>query len=118
MVGGGSFRIKECVMKPFGMLVSALVLCGWMSGVGSDEKAERPLDKDFLIKVASCSNAEIQISKLADGRAQSAKVKEFATTLVKDHQAAYDRMADLLKNRKVGVVAGLEKETREEVSRL
>jgi putative membrane protein len=106
-------------MKLFGNLSAVLILGGlavaWTRG---GEKTARPLDKDFLVKVATCNNAEIEVSKLADKRANSAQVKEFATMLVKEHKAAYDKLGDLLKNRKIGVVAGLEKESREEIKRL
>lgn len=105
-------------MKNVCMFLSALVVSGFAIGARGDEKTDRPLDNEFLIKVASCSNAGIQISKLANKRSESTEVKEFATTMVKDHQAAYDQLAELLKNRKVGVLAGLEKETREEITRL
>jgi putative membrane protein len=79
---------------------------------------DRPLDKDFLVKVATCNNAEIEVSKLAAKRSGSADVKEFATMLGKDHKAAYDKLGDLIKNRKVGVAAGLEKSTRDEIKKL
>lgn len=109
---------KERIMKKVGMLLSALVLCGLTGDTKGGEKTERPLDREFLIKVASCSNAEIQVSKLARSRSESTQVKDYATTMVKDHQAAYDQLGGLLKNRKIGVLAGLEKETRDELSRL
>jgi putative membrane protein len=38
--------------------------------------------------------------------------------LIKDHKAAYDQLGTILKNRKLGVVTGLEKETRDELKRL
>jgi len=77
-----------------------------------------PLDKDFLVKVASCNNAEIEIAKVAEKRASAPAVRDFATTIVKDHQTAFSKLGDLMKNRKVGVVAGLEKATRDEIARL
>jgi putative membrane protein len=82
------------------------------------QKGEQPLDKDFLVKAATCNNAEIEISKLADNRSKSAQVKEFANTLVKDHKAAFEKTGELLKAHKLGVVTGLEKDTKDEISRL
>jgi len=105
-------------MKLLGNLMAVLVLCGFAIGTNAGEKSARPLDKDFLVKVATCNNAEIEIGKLADKRANSDQVKDFATMLVKDHKAAYDKLGDLLKNRKIGVAAGLEKETRDDIKRL
>jgi putative membrane protein len=105
-------------MKRFGTLLAALLVYVLIGGSQAGEKTARPLDKDFLIKVASAHNAEIEISKLADKHAGSADVKDFANMLVKEHKSAYDQMGELLKNRKIGVVAGLEKETRDELKRL
>jgi putative membrane protein len=82
------------------------------------EKAERPIDRDFLIKVANANQAEIQYSQLADKRASSNQVKDFASMLVKDHKGAGDKLADLLKGRKLAIVTGLDKDTRDEASRL
>jgi putative membrane protein len=105
-------------MKLIGSFVALLVAGGFVASTHAGEKSERPLDKDFLVKVATCNNAGIQISKLADSRAASSQVKEFATTIVKDHKAAGDQLADLLKGRKLAIVAGFDKETKDEVSRL
>src|SRR5204863_112868 len=109
---------KELLMKLLSKLLAIVVIAGVAAGTGAGEKGERPLDKDFLVKVASCNNAEIEVGKLADKRSNSADVKDFATMLVKDHKAAYDKLGDLFKNRKIGIVTGLEKETRDEIKRL
>jgi len=84
----------------------------------ADDKSARPIDNDFLINVATCNQAEVEYAKLADKRAGSAKVKDFAASLLDEHKTANDKLAELLKTRKVGVVAGLEKETRDKVQRL
>src|SRR5438128_1335035 len=90
-----------------------VIYLAWMGAGGNTtgKKDNRALDNDFLIKVATSSQAEIDYGKLADSRA-SADVKDFADTLVKDHRALYDQMAELLKTRKVGVIAGTEKEVK------
>ena len=97
--------------------ITAGVLWASAGYVRSDD-APKPLDNEFLIKAATANHAEIEISKLADRHASSSQVKTFADRLVKDHQAVYRELAELLKNRKVGVVAGLEKDTRDELKRL
>lgn len=99
------------------LFLAALVFCVVGRTLGGG-KTNRPIDNDFLIKVATCNHAEVEYAKLADKRAGSAKVKDFAANLVGDHKTANDKLAELLKTRKVGVVAGLEKETREKVQRL
>jgi len=88
------------------------------NGARGDDTANLPLDDNFLIKVATCENAEIETGKLADKHAASPKVKEFGAQMVREHQQNYDKMATVIKNRKIGVVAGLEKDVRAEIDRL
>jgi putative membrane protein len=104
-------------MKLIASSLVVLLVVGWTSSQGGD-KIGLPLDSDFMIKAASCNNAEIQIAKLAGRRSDSAAVKEFAERIVTDHQHAFDKLAELFKNRKVGVTAGLEKSTKDELARL
>jgi putative membrane protein len=105
-------------MKLLGTVLSVLVLIGLASGPRAGEKLDKPLDKDFLVKVASCNNAEIEISKMAERRTNSAEIKNFANMIQRDHKEAYDKLGQLIKNRNVGVAAGLEPSTREEIKRL
>jgi len=103
-------------MKQVSSLVAVAVLVAFANGSQGGEKG--PLDKDFVIKVASCNNAEIEVSKLADSRSKTTEIREFAGKLINDHKAAQDKLAELIKNRKFGVVTGLEKEAREDIKRL
>lgn len=103
-------------MKQVSSFVAVAVLVAFVNGSQGGEKG--PLDKEFVIKVASCNNAEIEISKLADSRSKTTEIREFAGKLVNDHKVAQDKLAELIKNRKFGVVAGLEKEAREDIKRL
>jgi putative membrane protein len=105
-------------MKLLGNLMAVLLGCGLTIATRAGEKTDGPLDKDFLVKAAVANNAEIEVSKLAESRANSTQVKEFAAMLKKEHKAAYDKLGDLFKNRKIGVAAGLEIETRDEIKRL
>jgi putative membrane protein len=103
-------------MKHVTMVLAAAVVGFWANCSMADER--RPLDNDFLIKAASCENAEIQFGKLAASKANSEKVKELGALMVKDHEKAYDKLAHVIKDRKIGVVAGLEKDVRAEAEKL
>jgi putative membrane protein len=87
-----------------------------IQGGGDDKKL--PLDKEFLVRAAVCNNAEIEVSKLADKRADSSLVKDYARNVQKDHQAAAEKIGDLMKVHKVGAVVGLEKDTQDAIKRL
>jgi putative membrane protein len=112
-----AFERKEFVMKRVGFLLSASVVCWLIGGARGDDPVKLPLDNDFLIKVATCNYAEIAVSKMAETQG-SPDVKAFAVHLGKSHQASYEKLAGLLKTRKVGVVSGTESETKAEIKRL
>ena len=104
-------------MKRVGILLSASVVCWLVAGARGGDPVKLPLDNDFLIKAAPCNFAVITISKMAETQG-SPDVKAFAVHVVKDHQASYEKLADLLKTRKVGVVSGTESATKAEIKHL
>lgn len=83
-----------------------------------DAAEHEALDRDFLIRAATCGNAEVKYSELAETRAGSDKVKEFARKMVKDHSRCNGRLSEYARNQKIVVVAGLEKDKRENYDRL
>jgi len=104
-------------MKLFNALLSCTVLGLFATGVRADD-AKRPLDQDFLVKASTCSNACVEVSSLAEKRAESPKVKEFAAVMVTEHKKCQDRLAEQTKNRKIAVVSGLEQETKTDIDNL
>lgn len=104
-------------MKLFSALLSVAVAGCWLSTARAADEA-RPLDDKFLIKASNCENAMIENSKLADKRAASAAVKEFAANMVIEHQKCHEKVAQVVKNRKIAIVSGLEKNFKEDNERL
>ena len=78
----------------------------------------RELDKEFLIKAAALSNAEVEYAKLAESRAADESVKELARRVRQDHEKANTELAKHAQNQKLAVLAGLEKDKRETHTRL
>lgn len=105
-------------MRRVAVFVAGVMMLNTAGVMLGGEKSEPLLDKDFLIKVANANKAEIEISKLADKRAESTQVRDYANMLVKDHKDALEQLSKLLETRKLAIVAGLNKEQQEEVSRL
>jgi putative membrane protein len=116
-VVGSDFGKKESVMKRIGIVLSAGVFALLVAGARGDGQGKLPLDNDFLVKEATCHFAVISVSKMAETQG-SPDVKSFAVQLGKDHQAAYEKLAGLLKTRKVGVVSGTEADTKATIKRL
>jgi putative membrane protein len=114
---GRFFLKKEFAMKRVGTLLSASVVCWLVAGARGDDPVKLPLDNAFLIKIATCNHAVLVMSKMAEAQG-SPDVKAFAAHLSKSHQATDDKLADLFKSRKVGVVSGTEPETKAEIQHL
>lgn len=103
-------------MKQVAILSLAIFGC-WLNTARADDQ-NRPLEENLLMKVAKCDNAIIEVSKLADTRAASPEVKGFAIELIDAHKKCHDRVAEVIKNRKIAIVSGFEKEVREDIDRL
>lgn len=96
--------------------VTLLVLAG---GINRAEEKDAPKDdREFLIKAAEAGTAEIKFSELAEDRASSSEVKEFARQMVKDHKQMSDQLSTYAKTLKIGVLAGLDKEKNATYQRL
>ncbi len=67
---------------------------------------------DFVIKAIESGHAEVKFSQLAKIKATDAKVKEFATMMVNDHEAANKKLLEQARGLKVGVVVGLNPDKR------
>jgi putative membrane protein len=91
---------------------------GLSAGLANAADEAPVLDKEFLIQAASVGHAEVEFSKLADSRASSERVKEFARRMIQEHGKANEELAKQARNQKVAVLAGLEREKRETQDRL
>jgi putative membrane protein len=83
-----------------------------------DKVKDLPLDDQYIVKALVANNAVIQKAKLVEGRSESEALKAFAKQIIEDHEKVNEKIGDLVKERKLSVVAGLEKEVREEIDRL
>jgi putative membrane protein len=80
-------------------------------GVPAPYQVNNP-DRLFVHLLASGGNAEIADARLAESRARSARVKEFARTMLRDHDEANERLADLADKARVPVPKGTDREHR------
>ena len=60
-------------------------------------------DKKFLVAAAGSGLYEVKVSELAAGKTNSAKVKEHAQMLVKDHKAANEKLQALAERKGVAL---------------
>jgi putative membrane protein len=104
-------------------LPAAILACwawtpAWADEKRPDAKGGSSLDNEFLLKAHSANNAELEYSKLVEKRSANQKVKDFAEQMLRDHREVRESLGKLFKDRKVGSVAGTEREVRDEVDRL
>jgi putative membrane protein len=66
------------------------------AGMASDES-----DAKFAVDAANGGMAEVALSKLAQGKAATAKVKEFANMMVADHSKANDELMALASTKNI-----------------
>jgi len=78
-----------------------------------DFNKKAPLDRDFLAVASEGANCGSSLAALAEKRASRQDVKDFAKKLDKDHKALLNDLAEVIKNRKVAIVAGTSKNDRE-----
>jgi putative membrane protein len=62
-------------------------------------------DADFAVNAANGGMAEVMLGKLAQDKATSPKLKEFAAMMVKDHSAAGDELMILAKSKNITLPA-------------
>jgi putative membrane protein len=67
------------------------------TAAGSGQLAEA--DKTFVEKAAQASIAEIDLGELAQEKAQSDEVKQFAQRMVQDHGQANEQLEEIAKNK-------------------
>ena len=69
-------------------------------------------DKLFAQLLSSGGLAEVELGKLADGKAQSESVKQFARRMVQDHSKANDELAALAKQASIPLPGQLNPDDR------
>jgi predicted outer membrane protein len=105
--------------------VTLLAPAAWADDVKREKSIEKkevdkenPLDRDFLVAVAQRNtNADACLAAF-EKLASSDKVKQFAKDMKKDHDAMQKEIAAAMKNKKIVVVAALDKPTRDKIAEL
>jgi putative membrane protein len=73
------------------------------------------LDQNFLKQTAIDNQFEIQLSQLAQSKAQDEKVKQLAQTLVKDHTQATEQLKQVAQKKSVQLPTNLPETKQEEL---
>lgn len=83
-------------------LVAGLSLLTVVSGIGAQQSTETKLqrtDRNFIAKAIEDNREEVELGKLAQGKASSDAVKQFGQRMVEDHSAANQDLMQLAENK-------------------
>jgi putative membrane protein len=116
-------------MKVFtrGMLLAALTVLVLPLAVQADDRplierkspdSEPTTDQEFLAKAININIAEIKMAERALKESENKDVRTFAQMMVDDHTKMRNNLMKTAKSKKLAVVEGLGKKTREEMTRL
>jgi putative membrane protein len=91
----------------FFALVGVIAYC-----LPPDSKTSVPAQSDvaFLAMAAQADMTIVHISKMAQDRAVSGKLKDFANTLVQEHSSDYQQVAELAANAGEAVPKGIDRQ--------
>jgi putative membrane protein len=107
------YRTTTCLALSF-----AVALTFGPAAAQEKEVQKAGPEDQFLIKAAMANNAVVRMAELVETRSENPKVEEFARLVLADHKRAGDKLGEIAKKRNVGVAAGLEQPTRDEIDRL
>lgn len=84
------------------------------SATGMEEEEKR----EFLQEFASSSMMEVELSQMAQEKAQSTDVRNYAEMIVNDHQQANERLKNIAQQENIDIPQTLKEEHQEEVEDL
>jgi putative membrane protein len=82
------------------------------------QAALSPQDKDFIVQTAQDSLAEIELAHLAEQRATSPAVKEYAKHMISDHTDASNSLKELALGKGIDIPTQLDAQHQAIISRL
>ena len=88
------------------------------AATGTAAKAARAPDHSFVEKAAMGGMAEVELGNLAQQKASSDQVKQFASRMVQDHSKANDELKQIASSKGIDVPTALDKKHRGDVDRL
>lgn len=75
-------------------------------------------DHEFLVEAAGTNLYEIEAGKMAIGMAKSGDLRSFGTTLVKDHEAGYQKIKDLAQRKSMAIPTAVPKDKQNKLDHL
>lgn len=109
-IGVLSFMVGACNQSGKGSVdnadsANAAKIDSGATGINAD-------DASFMVEVANGGMTEVALSKLAEQKASSQRVKDFASMMVKDHTQANDRLKSIASSKNVTLPDSLSEKSK------
>lgn len=75
-------------------------------------------DHEFLVKAAGSSLYEVEAGKMAIGMAESSELRSFGSMLVKDHEAANQKLKELARRKSMAIPTAVPKDKQDKLDHL
>jgi len=75
-------------------------------------------DADFMVKAANGGMTEVQAAQIAEQKASTGKVKQFATKMREDHSKLNDQLSQLAKDLNVTIPSAIDQDSQSMIDKL
>lgn len=120
VISGGMFALQSCSNSGSTTDTSDTSKMAADSMAAADTASMAPVSSDtaFTSKAAIGGMAEVELGKLAQEKASNAKVKDFASMMVKDHGKANEELKTIASSRNIVLPAALDQEHKTKLEEL
>jgi putative membrane protein len=122
MISGGMFALQSCSNSGSTTDTSDTTEMAADSMAAADTASTAPAaastDTAFTSKAAIGGMAEVELGKLAQEKASNAKVKDFASMMVKDHGKANEELKTIASSKNIVLPATLDQEHKNKLEEL
>ncbi len=110
-------------MKRATWILCFLVFCGYYgfsqpTSTGSSKGWTEDKVKDFVMDAANGGMMEVQLGKLVSQKASSPEVKDFGSTMVKDHSDANQKLKSAVKSLQITIPSTMDKDHKDMMDKL
>jgi putative membrane protein len=100
------------------LVASVLAGSGAAMAAGDTDGNASHRDKSFVTKASEAGMAEVEMAKVAQSKATSPQVKDFAFHMVNDHQKANDELTRIANSKGITPSTSLSSKDQRELSKL
>ena len=117
-IDGTNLMVKAADGKTVMVMASAALLLAAVSAFAADQGTVSPADRSFVMEASHGNQAEVELGKLAVGKAVNPDVKSFGQKMVDDHSKANDKLRQVASEKGLTLPSDLDQKSRAEYNQL